>query len=167
MINLTGKRFGRLIVLGDSGKKDNWGKIFWTCRCSCGNIAKVHSSNLRHGQTKSCGCLRTENCQRMNNSKKYIYKYGENTRTSKLYRIWGAIKSRCYDKGFIYYHNYGGRGIKICEAWKNSYINFRDWATQNGYKNKLTIDRINNDGNYEPSNCQWLTRSENSKKGKD
>ena len=82
---------------------------------------------------------------------------------TRLYNIWECMKTRCYNKHHIKYHNYGGRGISICDSWKNSYINFRDWALMNGYNENLTIDRINVNGNYEPSNCQWITHAEQQK----
>lgn len=89
----------------------------------------------------------------------------ENKRCSRLYEIWLGIKSRCYRKDNIGYSRYGGRGIKVCDEWKFDYLNFKAWAVNNGYADNLTIDRINNDGDYDPSNCRWITRAENTRKG--
>ena len=79
---------------------------------------------------------------------------------SRLYKVWQGMKTRCYNPNFIYYCNYGGRGIMICDEWKNDFSKFYELAINNGYKEGLTIDRINNDGNYEPDNCRWITRAE-------
>lgn len=95
------------------------------------------------------------------------YKHGEaiKGKVTKLHKVWTGMKSRCFNPKHKDYKNYGGRGITVCDSWKNSYIAFRDWSLKNGYKKELTIDRINNDGNYEPSNCQFITRTKNTKKG--
>lgn len=87
-------------------------------------------------------------------------KYGTPTRKLRLYKIWTGMKRRCYDERRLEYKNYGGRGIEICQEWKNSFEAFRDWATENGYTDELTIDRIDVNGNYEPSNCRWVTLKE-------
>jgi len=156
MIEMAGKRFGRLIVLRDSKKRDKYKNIIWLCRCDCGNSKLAVASHLRSGNTKSCGCLNIEN----------IYKHGDvtNNKKSRLYRIWGAIKDRCYNQKSLGYKYYGARGIRICKEWKDNYSTFKFWAILNGYRKELTIDRINHKGNYEPNNCQWLTNSENVKK---
>jgi hypothetical protein len=87
-----------------------------------------------------------------------------NGKGTRLYRIWKTMKTRCFNKNFYKYPRYGGRGIIVCEEWKTNFVAFRDWALRNGYADNLTIDRIDNNGNYEPNNCQWITQSENSKK---
>jgi len=105
---------------------------------------------------KSCGCMR-DKLARESNTKhgdakiKHIF---------RLYRTWTDIKRRCYNKNEQAYKNYGGRGIAVCDEWKNDYVTFKTWALENGYKDNLSIDRIDNDGNYEPDNCKWSTRKE-------
>jgi transcriptional regulator with XRE-family HTH domain len=96
---------------------------------------------------------------------KPAYPAYEDKKHVRLYRIWTHIKQRCYNVNHDAYHRYGGRGIKVCSAWKDGYLSFKEWALNNGYKTDLTIDRIDNDGNYEPKNCQWITKGQNTKKG--
>jgi len=152
-INLVGKKFGRLTVT------HHFDKYYWSCLCSCGNTGNVLDSNLRTGKTKSCGCLNKELVI------KRSYKHGDNRRgkTKRLYNIWAGMNRRCYGKTHKTSHRYRDRGIEVCDEWKD-YPTFKSWAILNGYQNNLTIDRVDNDGNYEPNNCQWLTRSENAKK---
>lgn len=125
------------------------------CLCDCGNYTVVPANRLKSGNTKSCGCLKKE-LSKVNGKKNL--KHGEiNTR---LYRIWAGIKKRCYGPYMQDYKNYGGRGITMCDEWRNSYTTFRDWALPHGYRDDLTIDRIDVNGNYEPSNCRWITVKE-------
>jgi len=162
MNDLKEKRFGRLTALYNLDKRTNAGHVIWKCLCICGRLIDVRGINLKSGNTKSCGCLRQDSIQRRR------YKHGEagtNLRIqTRLYDVWCSMKYRCYGLKSQIYKYYGGRGIKICDEWKNDFITFRGWALANGYQENLTIDRINNNGNYEPNNCQWITASENSKK---
>lgn len=152
--DLTGQRFGRLVVLKQDGKTNN-GNAKWFCQCDCGNTKSIASYALRRGNTRSCGCLQSER------SKTASITHGE--AKTRLYKIWAGIKTRCYNQNQVYeYSKYGKRGIKMCEEWKNSYECFRDWAFTNGYKDNLTIDRIDYTGNYEPSNCRWATMKQQS-----
>jgi len=153
--NINGKRFGKLVAVEETRLRKN-GNIIWRCVCDCGKQTMVTANNLKNGNTKSCNCLRREMMS------KTMYKHGEaegDSRT-RLYEIWLNMKTRCYNPNNKVYKYYGGRGIKICNAWKDNYSAFRFWAILNGYQDNLTIDRIDSNGNYEPSNCQWLTKSE-------
>lgn len=152
--DLTGYRFGRLTVLrkSDDYLQKELSNIKWHCICDCGNEVDVRSFDLRRGRTKSCGCLH----------KDIVSKHGElknGTPKSRLYQIWIDMRSRCNNKNLKCYHNYGGRGIKICDEW-NEFKNFSDWSLINGYSDLLTIDRIDVNGNYEPDNCRWVTKKE-------
>lgn len=154
--DLANQRFGRLIVLYSTGERAKNEQIVWLCRCDCGNLIKTRNFNLVYGHTQSCGCLQRERTSKAN------FKHGDTK--SRPYAIWRRIRDRCSNPNDFNYKWYGGRGISVCEEWANSYIVFKTWAMANGYKDNLTIDRINNMGNYEPSNCQWITQSENSSK---
>ena len=126
---------------------------YYLCKCTCGNTCIVERFHLKYGHTQSCGCLKK-------GIGKINYKHG--MEKSRLYHIWQGIKRRCLNKNEDKYAQYGGRGIKICDEWKNNSSNFIKWALNNGYEDNLTIDRIDVDGNYEPSNCRWVTMKEQS-----
>lgn len=149
--NLTGRRFGRLTVIKKSGKSKS-GEIRWHCKCDCGREIVTQANNLISGASKSCGCWKHEKLAALHTT--------HGARKTRLYRIWHGMKRRCYEKTSISYPNYGGRGIAVCEEWRSDFSNFRAWAIANGYKDSLSIDRINNNGNYEPSNCRWATPKE-------
>lgn len=148
MHDLSGMRFGMLIVVG---RAENIGeKVSWICRCDCGRTATSTTSNLMGGKSTSCGCVRTKH-------------HGKGTR---LYRIWTGMKDRCLNENSKYMVRYGGRGIMICPKWAEDFDLFRSWSLRNGYREDLTIDRVDNDQGYCPWNCQWLTRGENSIKAR-
>lgn len=156
--DLTSKKVGKLTVLRLSNKEPKTGKIKWVCQCECGNIVEVFSSNLIREHTKSCGCLSREKSSERMKTNNPQYKHGKvNTR---IYNIWSSMKKRCYLKTHIHYKNYGGRGIKVCEEWKNDFMSFYNWAMNNGYKEGLTIDRIDSNKDYCPKNCRWITYKE-------
>ena len=156
MKDRTGERFGNLVALKIDYERSSKGKVFWVCKCDCGKTTSVLSSSLANGNTRSCGCLQ----------KRAAAETGKHTAThhkskTRLYRVWRGIKSRGFNSNDSHYAYYGGRGIQMCEEWRDSYESFEEWAMQNGYKpdaqfGECTIDRVNVDGNYEPSNCRWV-----------
>lgn len=144
--DMTGKKINNLQVIKYAGKNDK-GQVLWECKCDCGNPNSiiVQGRYLRANQVRSCGCLK---------NKHGLHK----SRINNEYR---HMKDRCLNSKSQIYENYGGRGISICDEWlgENGFINFYNWAIKNGYSDKLTLDRINNDGNYEPDNCRWTTKT--------
>lgn len=162
LIDLTGQRFGRLVVI-ERTEIDTARRPRWLCKCDCGAYKVVSSVHLKNGSTKSCGCLRREEVSKR--STEIARRIGKNNKThgmrnTRLYHIWCGIKRRCLNPNAKPYDNYGGRGITICDEWKNDFMNFYNWAMANGYQENLTIDRKDNDGNYEPSNCRWASYEE-------
>lgn len=152
--NLTGQKFGRLTVIG-LDEKQQTRKTYWICQCECGNIKTVRSDSLQNGTIRSCGCLKREQ-DRTNLTANHSHKQSG----TRLYKTWQGIKKRCYDKHCACYYRYGGRGIVMCDEWKESFVPFYEWAIENGYSDELTIDRIDVNGNYEPDNCKWGTAKE-------
>lgn len=154
--DLKGKKFNKLTVIDFAYNKNK--RTYWKCQCDCGNITIVEAYKLKIGHTKACGCLGEYN-------RKYLYKHSikHQMMNTRLYRIWQNMKRRCDTPSTDSYKNYGARGIKVCEEWldkEKGFLNFYNWAISNGYKENLTIDRINVNGNYEPSNCRWVSNKE-------
>ena len=125
----------------------------WICRCDCGTVKSYSPYKVIKGTTKTCGCGKVEHCKEL--TKEFRIKH--NGRYTRLYGIWRGMKERCLTPTHKDYPNWGGRGVTICPEWRDNFGVFRDWAMSNGYEEHLTIDRINNDGNYESSNCRWIT----------
>lgn len=148
-IDLTGNRYSRLVVLGRA-KSSKAGRARWRCICDCSGERVVLGCDLKAGKTKSCGCLRREAAPK--NRKKT---HGETG--TRLYRIWATMKARASNPHSNCYKHYGGKGIIVCAEWRDSFENFRDWAMSSGYRDDLTIDRVDNNGDYDTVNCVWST----------
>lgn len=149
LIDISGQKFGRLIVI-ERSYIDNDNFIRWKCLCDCGNTYYARSYPLRTGSIKSCGCLEIENLKIINSGTHKLSKL-------PIYKVWKSMKARCYRKTDKRYYRYGGRGIIVCDEWLNNPEKFIEWAKNNGYSKGLSIDRINNDGNYSPDNCRFVS----------
>lgn len=153
--DLSGRTFSRLTVLRENGRTKGR-QVLWMCLCECGNYVTVSGHDLKNGHTKSCGCLQRETISRIR------YKHGD--RDSRLYSVWKTMKKRCENSNHKDYKWYGAKGVSVCDDW-HDYRVFKEWAINNGYDEnaewgQCTIDRINPYGNYDPSNCRWVSMAE-------
>lgn len=154
--NLIGKRFGRLVVIEETMERRVWNLREWTCLCDCGKIKSIITISLTRGATTSCGCYHSERLKK----DKTTHGHAKDGKRSLEYRVWAGMKSRCYNPKVKCFHNYGGRGIKVCDRWLNSFENFlEDMGERPSVLHSL--DRFpDENGNYEPSNCRWATIAE-------
>ena len=150
--DISGQRFGNLVAVKRTGKMDSGRHSIWLCKCDCGTEFEVSINNLSSGNTTSCGCIR-----KLSNGVNSIKHGKSNTR---LYRIWHCMRNRCNNSKNPKHTVYFDRNITVCDEWLNDFRAFYDWSMANGYSDKLTIDRIDNDKGYNPDNCRWATQKE-------
>ena len=152
-LDLTGKVFGSLTVISKHSSGN--GEVIWNCKCDCGNVIQVSTGKLNFGLTTSCGCAKRNRIIERSTT--------HGLSNTRLYKIWCDMKKRCCNYSSKRYKDYGGRGIAVCNEWKNDFMSFYNWAMANGYKENLTIERKDVNGNYCPENCTWITKSEQSR----
>lgn len=150
--NIINERFGKLVAIEYAGL-DARGEATWKCKCDCGNYTVSTGYKLRSGHTKSCGCIQEKH-------RKEGFHKSHGMTDTKLYIIWCNMKRRCYSKINNMYQNYGGRGIRVCDEWLSGFEPFMKWAMDAGYKDGLSLERIDVNGNYEPNNCTWITKKD-------
>jgi len=163
-INLDGQRFGRFLALERAPERDKHGQAFWVCRCDCGTVAKVRAGNLRKGHARSCGCLKSEassaSIRRVHAEHPNQGTHGHSRvgHVSTEYSSWASMHARCGNPRNKRYESYAGRGIGVCARWER----FENFLADMGKKPGpgFSIDRVDNDGNYDPGNCRWATATE-------
>lgn len=158
-VEMAGKKIGRLKIIQETEERNKDGRVCWLCRCECGEEVVVAGKSIRNGNTTSCGCYHRERLKTDTRT--------HGLRHTRLYNIYAEMKRRCNDPNREAYPRYGGRGINICKEWMDEFKTFYDWAISNGYQEGLQIDRKDNDGNYDPGNCRWVTATENNNNRRD
>lgn len=163
-LDISGQRFGKLVAIERSERKTTKGQYYWICKCDCGNYTEAVPSNLKHGHVTSCGCVSRQSHSDV--MKRWHDEHPENRQThglssTRLFVVWADMRARCGNENSTNYRNYGGRGIKVCDEWADDFAAFYEWACKNGYdetapRGVCTLDRINTNGNYEPSNCRFV-----------
>ena len=152
-LDLTGQRFGKLTAIRFTGESYPGRGRIWLCKCDCGNYIEAPVGRLNAGGIKAC-----KDCTKINHIQGV--KIAQSLRREKLYGVWSVMKQRCKNKNNNHFRFYGQRGIKVCDEWANSYSTFREWAFSSGYKEGLSIERIDVNGDYCPSNCKWIELQE-------
>ena len=156
-LDITGQRAGSLVAVKFVGYKGRY--RMWLCRCDCGTERTVYAGYMTKMANRKTGC---RSCGLK--AKAHVT-HGDSRRGkgTRLHKLWTSMRYRCDNPGAKKYHLYGGKGIRVCDEWQ-TFVNFRDWALANGYDDSLSIDRVNSDWHYDPSNCEWVTLSENSRR---
>ena len=149
--DIAGKKYNRLTLVRPAYKKGT--RWIWECLCDCGNITFLESYAVKSGHTKSCGCLYLET------RGKTRLVHGGCKELASLYHIWENMKARCFNPKSANYSHYGARGITVCDEWRQDFQSFINWSVANNYEYGLSIERLNVDGNYEPTNCKWIPRN--------
>lgn len=154
--DISGNRYGKLVVIEFSHISEDRKRTYWKCKCDCGKEIITRGDGLKSGHTSSCGCYNKEIVSKTKGATTH------GMTNDRIYKIYCGMKNRCLNPNTAGYMNYGGRGIKVCDEWLDDFMSFYNWAMENGYSDKLSIDRIDVNGNYEPSNCRWATEKEQS-----